>query len=398
MSSDHPGRSWWRPALLALVTAGALVGSQQAVGRLSRYVPRSYGQFEYLLKRAWVRWHVFSRLISKEAEWKVPWRLRQPRWWRHGFLSRSAVVYQLDRTDHRLYVSDYRRYLRTRHMVHPRLQEIINNKLSTHLLLQNLAIPTPPLFGVYYRDSVHLYPSEERLAVPEYLAQLPVGERVFMKPLGGAEGKSLYSLQRSQEGVKVNGEVRSVDEAARSIMRPNRPLIIEDLVEQHASQAELYPETTNTLRVLTMPDLETEEPFILMAVQRIGAASSGNVDNWTQGGLSARIDLETGELSKAARLPASSRLEWFSHHPDSGARIEGRAVPHWGEVKDVVLRAARAISFLEYVGWDIIVGPDGPVVLEANINSGMNVLQVHQPLLADPRARAYFDARGVIPA
>jgi len=398
VSSDHPGRSWWRPAFLALVTAGALVGSQQAVGRLSRYVPRSYGQFEYLLKRAWVRWHVFSRLISKEAEWKVPWRLRRPRWWRHGFLSRSAVVYQLDRNDHRLYVSDYRRYLRTRHMVHPRLQEIINNKLSTHLLLQNLAIPTPPLFGVYYRDSVHLYPSEERLGVPEYLAQLPVGERVFMKPLGGAEGKSLYSLHRSHEGVKVNGEVRSVDEAARSIMRPNRPLIIEDLVEQHPSQAELYPETTNTLRVLTMPDLETEEPFILMAVQRIGAASSGNVDNWTQGGLSAQIDLETGELSKAARLPESLRLEWFSHHPDSGARIEGRAVPHWEEVKDVVLRAARAISFLEYVGWDIIVGPDGPVVLEANINSGMNVLQVHQPLLADPRARAYFDARGVIPA
>ncbi len=364
--------------------------------KITRYIPRNLGQFEYLLKRLWIRWHVLSRLIAREAEWKVPFRSRQFRWWRHGFLSRSAIVYQLDRNDPSLYVSDYRRYLRTRHMVHARLQDIINNKLSTHLLLQNLAIPTPPLFGVYYRGGVHLYPSETRLEVPEYLAQLPVGERVFMKPLGGAEGKKLYSVHRVEDGLRINRQHVDIETASRMITAANRPLIIEDLVEQHPSQAELYPETTNTLRLLTMIDLETHEPFIVIAVQRIGSAASGNVDNWTQGGLSARIDLETGTLSKAARLPRGLELEWFSTHPDSGAAIEGSPVPHWPEVKDVVLRAARAISFLEYVGWDVIVGPDGPVVLEANINSGMNVLQVHQPLLADPRVRAYLRERGAV--
>ena len=365
--------------------------------RVTRFIPRSQNQFEYLLKRLWIRVRVVMRLVAKEAEWKVPFRERHPRWWRHGFLSRSAIVYDLEHNDPSLYVSDVQRYLRTRHMVHPRLQDIINNKLSTHLLLQNLAIPTPRLAGVYSRGSVHLYPAETRLDALEYFVQLAEGERLFFKPLGGAEGKNLYSVRRTAEGVRVNGEDLELDEACRRITTANRPLIIEGLVEQHAQQAELFPGTTNTLRLLTMLDLETKEPFILLAVQRIGSVASGMVDNWTQGGLSAPIDLETGVLGKAARLPQEeSKLQWFSQHPDTGAPIEGRATPHWPEIVDVVHRAAKAISFLEYVGWDVIVGPDGPVVLEANINSGMNVLQVHQPLLADPRAQSYLTSRRVL--
>jgi hypothetical protein len=125
---------------------------------------------------------------------------------------------------------------------------------------------------------------------------------------------------------------------------------------------------------------------------------SGPVDNWTQGGLSARVDLDTGRLSRATRLPSGKKLEWFSTHPDTGSVIEGALVPHWPEIVETVIHAAHVLSFMEYVGWDIIVTPNGPVVLEANINSGMNVLQVHQPLLEDARARAYFVKRGVVPA
>jgi hypothetical protein len=364
--------------------------------RVTRYVPRSLGQFEYLLKRIWIRTRVVLRLIAKEAEWKVPASHRHPRWWRKGFLSRSAIVYDLEHNDASLYVSDVQRYLRTRHMVNPRLQDIIDNKLSTHLLLQNLAIPTPELAGVYSRGRIHLYPTERWLEVETYLDELEEGRRIFLKPLGGAEGKNLYSVKRTPAGVRMNGLDLDVATAAARLTRSNRPLIIEGLVDQHPDTAALFPETTNTLRLLTMLDLETHEPFILLAVQRIGSLTSGLVDNWTQGGLSAQIDLESGRLGVAARLPQDRpELQWFSHHPDSGASIEGAQVPNWAETVDTVLRAARAISFLEYVGWDVIVGPDGPVILEANINSGMNVLQVHQPLLADPRARAYLTDRGV---
>ena len=71
-------------------------------------------------------------------------------------------------------------------------------------------------------------------------------------------------------------------------------------------------------------------------------------------------------------------------------------MPFWEETRQLVLDASSRLKFMEYVGWDIIISPTGPVILEANINSGMNVLQVHGPLLADPRAKAYYAKRGVI--
>jgi hypothetical protein len=50
---------------------------------------------------------------------------------------------------------------------------------------------------------------------------------------------------------------------------------------------------------------------------------------------------------------------------------------------------------MEYIGWDIVISPDGPVVLEANINTGLNVMQSHAPLFDDPRVRTYYSRRGV---
>jgi len=37
-----------------------------------------------------------------------------------------------------------------------------------------------------------------------------------------------------------------------------------------------------------------------------------------------------------------------------------------------------------------------PIILEANGNSGVNLLQVHGGLLADPRVRRFFERCGVI--
>jgi hypothetical protein len=371
-----------------------LVRRLRAAGRKVRAVASRVAR---AFRRTGIRVKAYKRLVEKEAEWEIPFRQRQPRWWRHGFLSRSAVLYDLDHNDPADYISDAQRYIGTRRMVHPRLQDVINNKLTTHLLLDRLDVQTAALEGVYWRGGVHLFPGEDRKALAEYLTGLPVGKRVFFKPLGGAEGKGLFSMRRTPDGFRLNGADVRLAAARAAIELDKRPMIVEAGVEQHAAQRALFPETTNTIRLLTMLDMADRSPFIVLAVQRIGATSSGPVDNWSQGGLSARVDLDTGRLGKATRLPERDGLQWFSTHPDTGAPIEGQQVPHWEVLKETVLRAARAISFLEYVGWDIIVTEDGPVVLEANINSGMNVLQVHKPLLADPRARAYLAKRGVVP-
>jgi hypothetical protein len=73
-------------------------------------------------------------------------------------------------------------------------------------------------------------------------------------------------------------------------------------------------------------------------------------------------------------------------------------VPDWPAIRDLALRAARSFPESPFIGWDLVVTPDGPVVLEANTPPGVNVWQVHGPLLRDPRVRRFFAAHGMCPA
>jgi len=355
-----------------------------------RWLHRKYRAFRVFLT-------ALNKLYRKERQWEVPWRLRRPKWWLKGFLSRSAVLYELERNDPNLYVSDMHRYFRTKNMVHARIQEIINNKLSTHLLLGSMDIPSPELVGVYWRQMVHRFPQEGRVGVQDYLQEMASGDTLFFKVLAGAEGKNIFAVRRAGAHTwAINGTDHSVNSAAQTFLTQDRPLIIERGLAQHADESALYPNSVNTIRVLTMLDVRNGgDPFIAAAVQRIGCRRSEPADNWTRGGLSAQVDLQTGRLSKATRLPDEDTKEWFSTHPDTGARIEDAVVPFWDEIYDLVMHAAKVLSFMEYVGWDIVVTPKGPVVLEANINTGLNVLQSHAPLMADPRVRAYYNERGV---
>lgn len=337
------------------------------------------------------------KLWRKELQWPVPFRMRRPTWWLKGFLSRSSVLYDLDHNDHGRYVSDLQRVFRTKRMVNERLQDVINNKFTTHLLLRAMDVRSPELLGLYSRGAVHPFPGDERIDLETYLAALPVDETVFFKVLAGAEGKNIFALTRlDAESIRVNTDVVTMRIAVSLLQAQDRPFIIERGLEQHSVVSGLYAGSVNTVRALTMLDVANNyEPFIALAVQRIGCRRSEPSDNWSRGGLSARIDLDTGELTAATRLPDSNVKEWFDVHPDTGAQIRGVALPHWEETRELILHAAQVLSFMEYVGWDIVIGPDGPLVLEANINTGVNVLQSHQPLFTDPRVRAFYAKRGV---
>ena len=83
------------------------------------------------------------------------------------------------------------------------------------------------------------------------------GETVFFKVLAGAEGNNIHAVQKTSDTTwAVDGVERNRTSAASVFTRVTKPMIIERGLVQHPAQAALFPDSVNTLRVLTMVDLD----------------------------------------------------------------------------------------------------------------------------------------------
>lgn len=184
--------------------------------------------------------------------------------------------------------------------------------------------------------------------------------------------------------------------------RPTNAWLIERWVEQGDFWRELYPECANTIRLLTLWHPDDPAPFLARAVQRIGTAETVPADHWLDGAVCAPIALLTGELGTARLHPeieaeATGREVCIEHHPETGAGITGKVLPGWDRIVSTVLRAAAALPFNRIASWDVLVDRDGvAVIIEANGNGGVSLLQVHGGLLRDARVRRFYETYGVV--
>jgi hypothetical protein len=160
------------------------------------------------------------------------------------------------------------------------------------------------------------------------------------------------------------------------------PIILQPRVTNHADLAALSGDGLSTVRVITIRN-PGAAPQVALACYRMPMGHSV-ADNFAAGGIAAGVDLETGVLGSAAtKANAASRLR---HHPDSGAPIEGRALPHWREACDLAVAAHRAFASMVSVGWDVAITADGPVLVEGNAVWCVDLAQISsgRPLAVTP--------------
>jgi len=310
---------------------------------------------------------------------------------RQGFLPVSHVLYDLDTEEPRDFLSDRERLETQR--IDGRFADLLDDKLAFFLLLSRLGAPTPEVEAVLARGRIHpLAGGRDGRAWLRH--RLAGGGRLVLKRVSGGGGSGILMLGSDEAGPVLNRERLGWDELWTRV-EGLEDYIATTFVLQAPYAAAIAPGSTNTIRVLTIVD-EDGAPGIATAVHRFGTARSWPVDNWTQGGLSVAIDLETGRLGRGAVFPRAGELEWETHHPETGAAIAGTIVPGWAEVRAGILALAERLPFLPYVGWDVIVTDGGFTVLEGNHYSDVNLLQVHGPLLREPRVRKFYRQQGVL--
>ena len=138
--------------------------------------------------------------------------------------------------------------------------------------------------------------------------------------------------------------------------------MVEGFVEQHPALQELSPSGVNTVRIFTLIDSQGQY-HVLGCRLRISVDSP--VDNLAAGNLAAPIDEATGRVSGPGVYSDITKLP-ESVHPITGTAIEGFQVPFWQETLDLVKQASLLHPENRSVGWDVVVTPEGPGLIEGN--------------------------------
>ncbi|MEX2643598.1 MAG: sugar-transfer associated ATP-grasp domain-containing protein [Acetobacterales bacterium] len=322
---------------------------------------------------------------------KVPARVR-PWLLSRGFLRGAWVIYDLANNDPDLYITDYERYTRTRLINGPHAVVLDDKFLFYRLFDGPLSKYVPPVFGTL--SGTRVIPVnclDEPVEIKDILERQ---RRLAVKPCGGGGGAGFSSLTIDKDGVvSDNGNVLGPEGLAQFAGWHAGHLVC-GFVKQHPAISAIYPRTTNTMRILIMQD-EQDAPFIAAATLRLGSSTSGPTDRVDGGGYCAEIDIETGRLGKGVQVNGD-RLTWHTHHGDTGAQIEGFEIPHWQQIQSELRAVMGRHRFLRYVGWDVVVTEDGFSILEGNNFSGLRYLQVHRPMLSNPRVAAFYLRHGVL--
>ncbi len=252
---------------------------------------------------------------------------------------------------------------------------VLDNKHLFALVAERLGIPHPRLFG-FSHNGRWGWLDDGREALERQLAS---GGKAVLKPSMGKKG----------DGIVILRDIAELDRPAHGDM------IVTAFVEQHDYAASIHPDSLNTIRILTVRPEPGADAFVAAAVHRFGGATTGAVDNFSAGGVVAPVDLESGELGRAAKIDAGNLLTLRDTHPDHQTRITGVRVPQWDSTKALVLEMWRMLPQLDYVGWDLAIGQNGPVVIEGNSHPSLRFFQLQGTLLDDPRMVAFLTSRQI---
>lgn len=142
-------------------------------------------------------------------------------------------------------------------------------------------------------------------------------------------------------------------------LRENGQYLVEDELKQHERMKKLSPSSINTLRIVTI--FHGGKAHVLYAVVRMGVGGAC-VDNTCSGGIYAPI--VGGAISSPAFRDSTG--EYFETHPTTGTPLVGFEIPMYAEAVELCRRAAAVVPEVGYVGWDIAITPEKPVLVEGN--------------------------------
>ena len=319
--------------------------------------------------------------------------IRQISWcYLNGFLPKEYFAFDLKHNDPGKYLGrfdnirrasingDYSYILGNKIFLERHLKAVINGIDKLHVV-ENIA----------YIEKGKLISLNNKVTTGKFTSLLQLLEKkdLILKPISGSRGWGILLLQKNGDHFLIDNKKTSLEKLVSRLEKLNNYLIQERFIQRGFSH-DIYPGSLNCLRICTMTDPVTNEPFIPYALHRFGSQDSGFTDNSSLGGISAVIG-EDGILEIARTLNREGTIEVYESHPLSNKRIYKEQIPEWRIISENIIEMARRMPYLNNIGWDVILSDDEVYILEGNIGPGVNIIQVHKPLSDIPQAWQFYN-------
>ena len=265
---------------------------------------------------------------------------------------------------------------------------ILRDKLYFGIFADALGINTAENVVYAVDGALYLLAEKRYITIREFVHGS--NTELFCKIVDGECGDGIFILKIQDGRAFYNGSEISCDDLEQRIK--GRKYLFQKRLTQHPEMLRLYDRSINSIRLVTVRDLRTQNIVVLPSILRIGA--NGNVvDNTSQGGIAVGFNLETGQLHQYGfyKPQFGRRVE---SHPDSKVVFADFYIPF---IKEAIEQAKRFHSFLEdihSIGWDIAISSDGPVFIEGNDNWEINGPQIGNHGLKDEFERYFYISKG----
>lgn len=301
-----------------------------------------------------------KNVIKEKKYLKVPF-LRRLQMYAQGFKSDYWLLYNLKENDRKEFITRYEYYL-TRD-IDNEYKILFDDKILFEKVFSKYVNVAKTY--AYIMDN-NIYDGNDNIMNEiEFFNLIEKEKKILVKPIYMAAYKGIFIIEKKEEGFCVNNKVMQRKEIYELIKCKNKSIVTE-FIEQTGYAHKIFPESVNTIRVVTIKKVNSTEYVIPYAVHRFGTEDTIPVDNASKGGLFCLIDVETGKLGKAKNI---TQNKIWDEHFNTHERIEGVEVPNWNKIKESLIKAHRQFPLIPFIAWDVAVTNDDYRIIEANKSS-----------------------------
>ncbi len=218
-------------------------------------------------------------------------------------------------------------------------------------------IPVPKVFAIYIDGQFYDYNMCE-ISIQSFVNK----ENYFVKDMDGECASFVKKIRNFEELEKMFEKICY------------GKYIFQEVVSQCDKMNMINPTSINTLRIVTVKNINSAEPYVLSSLLRVGTKATGSVDNWAVGGLIMGV-YSNGYLKRQGFYkPGYGKMTMV--HPDTGICFAEFQVPYYQDAIKLACQAHKLFYNVNSIGWDVAITDNGPIIIEGNDNWEISMLQV----------------------